>query len=343
MKGIWKYRELLPSLKYQLTLGEGGTPLYEDSNGIFIKDERINPTGSFEDRFSAFFVSYLKSTGKNKIVCNWDYDRIVSLASYCSKAGIEFVTSETNLPLLLLGAKTAKEEEDTLLRNLNMHVGEKTTTYEILEEIEPESVVLPVGSGSHLVMSVRASIEMVNMGLAKKSPMFFGVMPESSTGKDSSIASYLVGHNHFLKEVMQLQEKGMVKLVYVNEKEILEAQENLAKEGILASASASASYAGARKVKGNSIVCIVAGRFKSHTHSLTETKLMILRNLYRNPSHGYVLWKWMSHIKEISFQAIYQHLKELESMGLVIATKKDDRVVYSITEYGKSALLEGSI
>ena len=338
MKGIWRFKDYLPETKYRITLGEGDTPLIEISKGVYLKDERINPTGSFEDRFSAFFVSHLKSIGRDRTVCNWDYDRIISLASYCARAGIKFYTRRTNMPLILLGAEPTKEKEDELLKNLELHVGEKTTVYEILTESFFDSIILPVGSGSHLVMSIRASIEMKERGEIERLPEFYGTVPE----KKESVASYLVGHNYFSSELKKLIKDRLVKLIPISEGDIISAQERLGKEGFLASPSACISFAGINKAEGKDIVCIIAGDLKMEKVAIPETKMMILRYIYKNPSHGYAVWKWLKGFRKISPQAVYQHLNELTEQGYLISTKEEDREIYQITELGKSAIIENS-
>jgi len=339
VKGIWRFRDLLPETEYRITLGEGNTPLIEISRGIFLKDERVNPTGSFEDRFSAFFVSYLKSTGRERTVCNWDYDRIISLASYCARAGIKFYTKHTTMPLILLGAESSREDEDVLLKNLDLHVGEKTTTYEILLNSSFDSVILPVGSGSHLVMSVKAGIDLIERGEIDRLPRYYGAVPEK---KRESVASYLIGHNYFGPELKKLMDDGFIKLIEVSEGDIISAQEDLGKEGVLASPSACISFAGREKVEGDDVVCVIAGDLKMENVSISETKLMILRHIYRKPTHGYALWKWLNGLKKITPQAVYQHLYELTERGYLRSVKKGEKEVYYITELGKSAIIDNS-
>lgn len=69
MKGIWKYKSLLPEIgaAHRITLGEGNTPLIRAGNigrllgleALYFKLEQLNPTGSYKDRFAAVAVSDL--------------------------------------------------------------------------------------------------------------------------------------------------------------------------------------------------------------------------------------------------------------------------------------------
>src|SRR4030042_6509348 len=67
LPNLWRYRELLPirNDKYILSLGEGFTPLFNAKNlaasvdfeNLLIKDEGLNPTGSFKARGLCLAVS----------------------------------------------------------------------------------------------------------------------------------------------------------------------------------------------------------------------------------------------------------------------------------------------
>ena len=66
-RGMWRWRELMPvrDERYIVTLGEGDTPLLParrlgasfDCNKLFIKEEGLNPTGSFKARGLSAAVS----------------------------------------------------------------------------------------------------------------------------------------------------------------------------------------------------------------------------------------------------------------------------------------------
>src|SRR5258706_8747888 len=76
-RGLWRWRELLP-LPHELepvTLGEGDTPLLESERlarelGIarmLIKDEAVNPTGSFKARGMTAAVTMARHLGATKL------------------------------------------------------------------------------------------------------------------------------------------------------------------------------------------------------------------------------------------------------------------------------------
>lgn len=97
--GIWKYAKILPSIpnKFRISLGESNTNLHKSIrikkdikiDEIWFKDETIEPTGSYLDRSSAFFVSMILSLGYKNIVTYSTGNLGASLSAYSSKAGLK--------------------------------------------------------------------------------------------------------------------------------------------------------------------------------------------------------------------------------------------------------------
>ncbi len=126
---MWRYRELLPFPDDFpiVSMGEGWTPLtraagleQETGHGkrggeIWIKDERLSPTGSFKDRQAAFTVSGLKARGIDEFVIASTGNAAAAYAAYCARAGIKlWVFLPSNVPaekireLALYGAEVVK-------------------------------------------------------------------------------------------------------------------------------------------------------------------------------------------------------------------------------------------
>ena len=122
---LWRYRELLPFPDDFpiVSMGEGWTPLtraagLERESGhreIWIKDERLSPTGSFKDRQAAFTVSGLKARGIDEFVIASTGNAAAAYAAYCARAGIKlWVFLPSNVPaekireLALYGAEVVK-------------------------------------------------------------------------------------------------------------------------------------------------------------------------------------------------------------------------------------------
>lgn len=91
MNGIWKnkkYFDFEISKDFQLTLGEGDTPLEEiEINGskILIKREDLNPSKSFKDRTLAYQLSYYLSSGIENFCISSSGNAGISLMNFALK------------------------------------------------------------------------------------------------------------------------------------------------------------------------------------------------------------------------------------------------------------------
>ncbi|HFQ95226.1 MAG TPA: pyridoxal-phosphate dependent enzyme [Anaerolineae bacterium] len=89
--GMWRYRHLLPPVPDNpISLGEGWTPLLRLEPGsdrlIYVKNETLNPTGSFKDRGAAFLINTIQ--GEDKIVIDDSSGNAgAALAAYAARAG----------------------------------------------------------------------------------------------------------------------------------------------------------------------------------------------------------------------------------------------------------------
>jgi threonine synthase len=100
--GMWRYRELLPLRDdvHLVTMGEGGTPLYQARNlslmlnrsHIYIKDERQGPTGSFKDRQASLAISAMKERDITEAVVASTGNVAISYSAYSAHAGIKMWT-----------------------------------------------------------------------------------------------------------------------------------------------------------------------------------------------------------------------------------------------------------
>jgi len=64
---------------------------------------------------------------------------------------------------------------------------------------------------------------------------------------------------------------------------------------------------------------------------ISSAKMKILKELAKEPLHGYALSKRLG----ITISSIYEHLSELENEGLVHHKTEGRRKVYRLTEKGK--------
>ena len=64
---LWRYASILPNISNPISLGEGFTPLLPLTSNLFVKNETVNPTGSFKDRGMSLAISMAKEQRVNDI------------------------------------------------------------------------------------------------------------------------------------------------------------------------------------------------------------------------------------------------------------------------------------
>jgi threonine synthase len=211
---FWRYKPVLPPVKKQVSLGEGGTPLQEaqrlvESLGLknlALKDETRNPTNSFKDRSAALMVSDASGKGFGSLVCATNGNHGASVAAYSAKADIschllvpkamdigklaqmmvynaEIVESGETIEEAIDRARTLEREmgwyqATTELNPLSVE-GLKTIAYEIVEQKgDPLWVVVAMGSGVTISALWKGFKELRSMGRIKSLPRLIGVQAE---------------------------------------------------------------------------------------------------------------------------------------------------------------------
>lgn len=188
-RGIWRFKEFLPSFTKNITLGEANTPIhptrhiFKDKINSYLKTEGKNPTGSFLDRVSPLMISDALSIEMDSVVCASDGNLGASVSAYCAAAQLpcfcvvpKSTSPEKRTQMLAFGAevidfgKTIDESLDLAKKmiekgryqatpefNILALEGTKTIAYEIIEQLmskDPTTnldyVVVPMGSGSLL-------------------------------------------------------------------------------------------------------------------------------------------------------------------------------------------------
>ena len=200
-KNMWRFAEVLPS-NNPVTLGEGMTPLLHakrmgESIGLgnlYIKDEGLNPTGSFKARGLSAAVSRAKELGAKALATPTAGNAGGALAAYAAKAGIPCViVMPADTPLAnemecrAFGADVRKLNglisdcgkyvaenkekngwyEVTTLKEPYRIEGKKTMAYELWEEFQgtlPDVIIYPTGGGVGMIGMWKAFEEMEAMG-----------------------------------------------------------------------------------------------------------------------------------------------------------------------------------
>ena len=98
---MWDYADLLPVSEPGniVTLKEGGTPLVEASRfaesvgvgRLFLKNETLNPTGSFKDRQVSAGISHAKEIGADTVAVVSSGNVACAASAYAAQAGMRAV------------------------------------------------------------------------------------------------------------------------------------------------------------------------------------------------------------------------------------------------------------
>ena len=326
-KGIWRFSNRLPQVKEadRVTLGEGDTPLLKLKGlNLFVKLDYINPTGSFKDRGAAFLVSKLREEGCGRVVIDSSGNAAVSTSAYCAHAGIEHMAimpkyshREKKVNVLWHGStiveapdrEAARIYARTLAKELvyryigfaleeNAIPGFKTAAYEIQEAFTPDAIFVPVGGAHNLVALGKAYLEMDNQGEVERLPQLHAVQSSACAPiageftdyvkEDSTLAEgVIVPHTERKEEAIRIVEKTVGTGWVVSDREVLEALNLLASNGIYASPTGAVAVAGAMKAqyKGR-VVCIVTGSGLKSNMMIEEFKHRIFKVETREELEG---------------------------------------------------------
>ncbi|KYK36159.1 MAG: threonine synthase [Theionarchaea archaeon] len=198
-RSLWRYTEFLPVDESNIiTLGEGVTPILQSKkfSNLWIKDESLNPTGTFKARGLAVAVSKAKEFGIADIVMPSAGNAGAALAFYCARAGI---TAHVYMPedtpevckreckaagadvhfvkgtIKDAGALAKKENKNwfdmSTLKEPYRLEGKKTMGLEIAEYFKweaPDAVIYPTGGGTGLIGIWKAFQELKEMGWVNK-------------------------------------------------------------------------------------------------------------------------------------------------------------------------------
>lgn len=216
---LWRYRELLPvrNENFKLSLGEGYTPLIRASrlekevghSPIFIKEEGLNPTGSFKARGLSLAVSRAYELGVKALSIPSAGNAACALSAYAALAGLEahvYMPADVPKPFInecrVLGAhvhlidglitdcgKAARADLEkygrfdvSTLKEPYRIEGKKTMGYELAEQLGwtlPDVIIYPTGGGTGLVGMWKAFNELEKLGwIGSKRPRMVTVQSE---------------------------------------------------------------------------------------------------------------------------------------------------------------------
>ncbi len=201
---MWRYAEVLPasSPDQVVTLGEGWTPLLSTPRlgdrlglrNVFVKDEALNPTGSFKARGMSAAVTMAAARGARAFAVPSAGNAAGALAAYAARAGLPchiFMPADTPLAnrveceyagadvtlvdgLITDCGRIVTERKDaegwfdvSTLKEPYRIEGKKTMGYELAEQLGwelPDVILYPTGGGTGLIGMWKAFDEMEQMG-----------------------------------------------------------------------------------------------------------------------------------------------------------------------------------
>ncbi len=192
---MWRYAEVLPDVQ-PVTLGEGFTPMLPSREypHVFIKDEGLNPTGSFKARGLSAAVTMARHYGIRKLAIPTAGNAGGALAAYAAAAGLEahifmpkdvpianrmeadFYGAHVTLVDGLISdcARMVAERKDkegwfdvSTLKEPYRVEGKKTMGYEVAEQLGwqlPQGIIYPTGGGVGMIGMWKAFDEMERLG-----------------------------------------------------------------------------------------------------------------------------------------------------------------------------------
>ena len=232
---MWRFAELMPVVNPDniLTLGEGGTPLLEANqlgsklgmSKLLIKEEGLNPTGTFKARGISAAVSKAYELGVTGFTMPSAGNAAGAAAAYGARAGLPvkvfmpqdappankkesfMAGSELNLVDGLISdagriAVTVAEEQNlfdlSTLKEPYRAEGKKTMGLEIAMQLGwkmPDTIIYPTGGGTGIIGMYKGFQELLELGWGSGTPPKFIAVQASgcqpivkafNEGKDSA-------------------------------------------------------------------------------------------------------------------------------------------------------------
>ena len=213
--GVWRFREIVLAASDDEIVShpEGNTPMlardavaqFAGVDGLLLKHEGHNPTGSFKDRGMTVALTQARRIGARAVACASTGNTSASLSAYASQAGIPSfvfvpegrVAAGKLAQTVAYGARTlqirgdfddclrlARDASDKLGVYLVNSVnpfrieGQKTIVFEMLQQLgwsAPDWIALPAGNLGNTSAFGKALAEAHSLGLIDRIPRLLAV------------------------------------------------------------------------------------------------------------------------------------------------------------------------
>jgi threonine synthase len=295
---------------------------------LYIKFEGANPTGSFKDRGMTTAITEAVARGAQAVICASTGNTAASAAAYAARAGIrcivllphgkvasgklsaaythgaEVVEVEGSFDEALDLARALSEQTPIgLVNSLNPYrlEGQKTAAFEISETLasNPDWLALPVGNAGNI-----CAYWMGFSQLGEELPRFLGVQASGAAPlvegriikNPETVASAIrIGNPARGEQALSAAEESGGRIIAVTDQAILDAQRDLAHQGLWVEPASAAGLAGLRSevearrldLGGRRVVCVCTGhglkdpRAPSGPTILIQPKLQALEELLK--------------------------------------------------------------
>ena len=291
---IDRYREFLPVSDSTpiVSLREGNTPLVYSAKlsarvgrgcEVFVKNEGVNPTGSFKDRGMTVAVSKALERKARALICASTGNTSASAAAYAARAGIscavilpagkiasgkltqafvhgaKIIAIDGNFDDALRIVRELGERDDFVIVNSinpDRIAGQKTAAFEIVDLLNeaPDFHLLPLGNAGNMTAYWAGYREYRGRERSTKLPAMIGfqavgaapIYHNKVVEKPETIASAIrIGNPANWKQATAAISESTGAVDVVSDEEILDAQIWLAQnEGVFVEPASAASIAG---------------------------------------------------------------------------------------------------
>jgi threonine synthase len=250
---------------------------------VFVKNEGVNPTGSFKDRGMTVAVSKAMERGTTALICASTGNTSASAAAYAARAGISCVVilpagkiaTGKLLQAFAYGAKIVAVDGNfddalrivrelgetgdfTIVNSINPDriAGQKTAAFEIVDDLgdAPDFHLLPVGNAGNITAYWAGYREYFERERSTKLPAMIGfqaigaapIFHDHIIDKPETIASAIrIGNPASCQQARTAIVESQGGIDVVSDEDILAAQSWLAQhEGIFVEPASAASIAG---------------------------------------------------------------------------------------------------